>query len=171
VSELDRMVSGACGSWEQSFTAFADRHDIRSAPFLTVTDCETAALIAEHLAPRIQDKTVVEIGGGPGLLALAMGMLARRVYCIEANPLWAVTFTRLLLEKKPRNVSYLFGAAAEFVGAIRADVAVVCTHSDVVGMKKIGLQFAPEAIDVYGELIAANPGAFDAEARRMRDLA
>jgi hypothetical protein len=171
VSELDRMVSGACGSWEQSFTAFADRHDIRSAPFLTVTDCETAALIAEHLAPRIQDKTVVEIGGGTGLLALAMGMLARRVYCIEANPLWAVTFTRLLLEKKPRNVSYLFGAAAEFVGAIRADVAVVCTHSDVAGLQRIGRQFAPEVIDVWGELIAANPSAFDAEARRLRDLA
>jgi predicted RNA methylase len=148
LSELDRVVSAACGSWEQSFSAFAERHDIRSAPFLTVTDWETAALIAEHLAPRIQDKIVVEIGGGTGLLSLAMGMLARRVYCIEGNPVWAATFTQVLLERKQRHVSYLFGAADQFVGAIRADVAVVCTHSDVCGMQRIGRQFAPEVIDV-----------------------
>jgi hypothetical protein len=28
-------------------------------------------------------------------------------------------------------MSYLFGASDEFVGGIRGDVAVVCTHSDV----------------------------------------
>jgi hypothetical protein len=39
------------------------------------------------------------------------------------------------------------GAADQFVGAIRA----------VAGLQRIGRQFAPEVIDVYGELIAANP--------------
>lgn len=92
---------------EQSlFDRFAERHNIRAASNLTVTDFETAVLIAEQLAPRIEGKTVVEIGGGIGMLAVAMGVLAKRVYCIEANPLWSMTFAQFLLAKKPRNVSY-----------------------------------------------------------------
>jgi hypothetical protein len=71
-------------------------------------------------------------------------------------------------ERKPKHVSFLFGAADEFVGCIRADVAVICTYSDVEGMKLIGKQFAPVVIDVYGDLIAANPDAFDPDARQAR---
>lgn len=146
---------------------FAERHNIRSATILTVTDAETAVLIAERLAPRIEGKTVVEIGGGIGLLSLAMATTAERVFCIEANPMWAVYFTQTLLERKRKNISFLFGAADEFVGYIRADVAVICTHSDVEGMRLIGAQFA-EVVDVYGEMVDENPDAFDPDARRMR---
>jgi hypothetical protein len=150
------------------YEKFAERHNIRAAPNLTVTDFEIAAMLADHLAPRIEGKTVIEIGGGIGMLALAMGAIAKRVYCIEANPLWSMTFAQFLLETKPRNVSYLCGAADEFVGCIRADVAIICTHSDVRGMKLVGAQFAPEVIDVYGEMIDANPDAFDPWARSVR---
>lgn len=166
------MLFEICETMEQTepYLAFADRHNIRSAAILTVTDAETAALIAERLAPRIENKTVVEIGGGIGLLSLAMGSIAKRVYCIEANPMWSMIFTQVLLEKKQKNVSFLFGVAEEFIDCIKADVAVICTHSDVQGLRLLGKQFAPEVIDVWGELIDGNPEAFDFDARRMRQL-
>ncbi len=148
---------------------FSDRHGIRSAAVLTVYDDETAGLLAEHLAPRIAGKTVIEIGGGIGLLALHLGLVAKRVYCIEANPMWSWTFANVLLKQKPKNVSFLFGAADEFE-AIRGDVALFCTHSDVAGMRAIAARFAPVVIDVHGELIAANPEAFDTRARLLRAI-
>jgi predicted RNA methylase len=154
-----------------TYDQFAERHNIRAAPHLTVTDFETAALIADRLAPRIRGKIVVEIGGGIGMLSVAMGAIARRVYCIEANPLWSMTFARFLLDKKPKNVSFMLGAADEFLGCIRADVAVICTHSDVVGMKLVGAQFANTVIDVYGEMMDENPEGFDPWARAVRPFA
>jgi hypothetical protein len=65
-------------------------------------------------------------------------------------------------------MSYLFGAGDEFIGCIRGDVAVICTHSGVEAMKLLGSQFAPETIDVYGEMIEADPGRFDPLASRLR---
>lgn len=151
--------------------AYAERHGIRAAPHLTVDDDEIASLIVEHLTPRIEGKTIVEIGGGIGLLSLHMAAVAKRVFCIEANPMWSATFTELLLRRKPKNLSFLFGAADEFVGYIKGDIALVCTHSDVAGMKAIGSNFARTVIELYGEMIAANPGAFDPWARRARSMA
>jgi hypothetical protein len=170
VSDFRRMLSEVYEIMEMSvaYSSFAERHNIRSAPILTVMEDDTAKSICALLARRIAGKKVVEIGGGIGLLSLAMASVAQRVYCIEANPTWAAAWTQILVEKKPRNMSYLFGAADEFVGCIRADVAVVCTHSDVQGMKLLGSQFAPEVIDVYGEMIDANPVGFDALATRLR---
>jgi hypothetical protein len=152
----------------EAYSAFAERHNIRSAPNLTVIGDEMAELVCRHLAPRIAGRTVVEIGGGIGLLSLAMASVAKRVFCIEANPIWAAAWTQILLEKKPRNLNYLFGAADEFVGCIRGEVAVVCTHSDVQNLKLVAQQFGPKVIDVYGELIEANPAGFDPLASRLR---
>lgn len=150
---------------------YSNRHGIAAQAVLTVTDDETAVAIAAHLAPRIEGKTVVEIGGGIGLLSLHLGTIARRVYCIEANPMWSWTFAEVLLKSKPRNVSFLFGAADEFLGCIRGDVAIYCTHSDVTGMGLIAAQFAPVVIDVYGELIKGAPENFDPLAVALRPLA
>lgn len=155
----------------ESSRAYSERHNVNSAAVLTVIDDETASLIADHLAPRIEGKTVVEIGGGIGLLALHMGMIAKRVYCIEANPMWSWTFAEVLLRAKPKNVSYLFGSADEFLGDVKGDVAVYCTHSDVAGMGLVAAQFAPVVIDVYGELIAEYPEAFDPVASKLRTAA
>lgn len=167
---LQRMLSDIYNQFEgsQMMADYTERHNIKSAAVLTVIDDETAAALAEHLEPRITGKTVVEIGGGIGLLSLHMARVAKRVYCFEANALWAWTFAKVLLEHKPKNVSYIFGAADEFVGTIKTDVAVIATHSDIAGMKLIGQQFAPVAIDVYGEIIDKNPEAFDPFARRAR---
>ena len=112
----------------------------------------------------------MEIGGGIGLLALHLGQVAKRVYCIEANPVWASCFLAALLANKPKNVSYLFGAADEFADQIKADVAIFCTHSGIASMKKAAAMFAPEVIDIYGELIDINPTAFDPTARMLRAM-
>lgn len=155
----------------ESAHAYTERHGISAQSVLTVTDDELADSIAEHLGPRIEGKTVVEIGGGIGLLACHMGYLAKRVYCIEANPMWSWIFTAQLYRTKPKNVSFLFGAADEFVGCIKADVAVFCTHSGVDQMRLVAGQFAREVIDVYGEMIKAAPDKFDAMASYLRRFA
>jgi hypothetical protein len=168
-SLLDEVYTSFEGS--EALMEYSARHGVDSAGVLTVTDDETAAMIASYLEPRITGKTVIEIGGGIGLLSLHLGLIARRVYCIEANPLWTSCFIAALLAAKPKHVSYLFGAADEFAGQIRGDVALFCTHSGVSSMHTIAAQFAPMVIDVYGEIIAGAPEEFDALARHLRGIA
>lgn len=172
MTELSRTLDAIYEALEGSETTrdYSERHGIASAAILTVLDDETAGLIAEHLAPRIEGKTVVEIGGGIGLLALHLGLHAKRVYCIEANPMWSWVFAGSLLAQKPKNVSFLFGSADEFLGVVKGDVAIYCTHSDVKGMGLVAAQFAPMVIDVYGELIKNAPHHFDAVARTLREV-
>lgn len=155
----------------RSLDDYLTDHGIRSEDILTVTDDDMAAAITYHLEPRIAGKTLVEIGGGIGLLSLHMGTVAKRVFCIEANPLWASSFVAALLDQKPKNVSFLFGSADEFRGHIRADVAVICSHSGLAAMNSEAANFAPIVIDVYGELISSNPEAFDPTARTLREFA
>lgn len=172
VPTLAKMFSDVYNSMEGSDASidYSERHNINAAAVLTVIDDETAHLIMERIADRIEGKTVVEIGGGIGLLSLHMGQIAKRVYCIEANPMWSWTFANVLLKTKPKNVSFLFGAADEFLGTIKADVAVYCTHSDVAGMGLVARQFAPVVIDFYSELIAENPEGFDKTAVALRNM-
>lgn len=149
---------------------YSKRHGIESAAVLTITDDETASLVALSIAPQIEGKIIVEIGGGIGLLAMHMGYIAKQVYCIEANPIWASCFLASLIANKPKNVSYLFGAADEFDGQIQADIAVFCTHSGVKSMKVAASKFAPIVIDIYGEIIAGAPEKFDKTARKLREI-
>ena len=150
---------------------YATRHGVRSAPNLTVATDEIAALIASHLEPRVRNKTVVDVGGGIGLLGLHLADIAAHVFVIEANPVWSLAYLDLFHKQKPSNMSFCFGAAEEFVGRITADIAIVATHSDVSGMMSIASRFAPVCVDVYGELIALNPAAFDEWARNARGKA
>lgn len=165
---LDETYEAMEGS--EASLAYSERHGIAAAAILTVLDDNHALLIAERLRPRIEGKTVVEIGGGIGLLALHLGLIAKRVYCIEANPMWSWAFAEILLQQKPKNVSFLFGAADEFVGAIKGDIAIYCTHSDVKGIGLVASQFARTVIDVYGELIREAPHHFDPTARALRGI-
>ncbi len=172
MGELHEMLNTVYDEMEGSDAAaeYSERHGIASAAVLTVIDDNHAMLIAERLRPRIEGKTVIEIGGGIGLLACHLGHVAKRVYCIEANPMWSWVFAGAIMAQKPRNVSFLFGAADEFLGTFRGDVALYCTHSDVAGMGLVAAQFAPVVIDVYGELIREAPDHFDPTARVLRDF-
>ena len=107
---------------------YAERHGMEAAPILTVHDDETAHNIVGAIHDRIAGRTVIEIGGGIGLLALHMGTVARRVWCIEAN------------------------------------------HSGISSLKTLAGQFAPNVIDIYGEILEANPEEFDALALKLRKL-
>ena len=169
----DRMLREVYRAFEGSYAAdeYSLRHNIKSAAILTITDDETAHAVLEFIGPRIEGKTVVEIGGGVGLLSLHMGDVAKRVYCIEANPMWSWIFAAQLLHEKPKNVSYLFGSADEFFGSIKADVAIFCTHSGVESMREVSRKFAPIVIDVYGEVISKNQDAFDPLASMLRKSA
>lgn len=106
---------------------YVDRHGIKSEPILTVIDDRMASAIAAYLVPRIEGKTVVEIGGGIGLLACHLGLYAKRIFVIEANPVWSQAFVACLLAGKPKNVSYLYGAADEFAGLFQADLKALNT--------------------------------------------
>lgn len=173
MSDVAALLKRACCLMEDSDVGaeYMSRHGVRSAAVLTIVADELGAGIADMLAPRIAGKTIVEIGGGIGLLAFHLARHARRVYCIEANPLWSSAFVSTLFARKPRNVSYLFGVAEEFAGDISGDVAVFATHSGVDSMHDAGLLFCPIVIDIYGEMIAARPEAFDPLARAMRPFA
>lgn len=133
MSELKNVLDSAYNAMQGSEVSldYSARHGIASQAVLTITDDDTASRVADYLAPRIERKTVVEIGGGIGLLALHMGHIAKRVYCIEANPMWSSVFVWTLLKSKPRNVSFLFGTADEFVGAIKADVAIFGDYAEL----------------------------------------
>lgn len=170
MDDLRRLLDEVYNEFEGSepLARYMERHGVNSAGVLTILDDNHAMLVAERLRPRIEGKVVVEIGGGIGLLAMHLGHVAKRVYCIEASPMWAEAFVHVLLAQKPRNVSYLFGSADEFIGPVRGDVALFCTHSDVSGMRLVASQFAPVVIDVYGELIEQAPEHFDHTARALR---
>lgn len=132
---------------------YMDRHDVGSLGILTIAGDEEAALVAEHLRDRIAGKIVVEVGGGIGLLALHMSTIASHVYVIEASPVWTHLWMMFFMARKPKNVTFIFGAAQEMAGQLHADVAMFCTHSDAVGMRQVGATLANEVIDVYGEIV------------------
>jgi len=148
--------------------AYADRHDVRAAPTLTVKSDDVAAAIVDRLEPRIRGKVIVDVGGGTGLLGMHLARVAQKVFVIEANPILTMAWVDLHHRIKPKNLSYLFGSASEFVGTVKADVALVLTHSGLTSMMAVARQLAVEAIDVYGEMVDENPAAFDEWAREAR---
>lgn len=132
--------------------AYDERHNVSALGILTVTDRDTAKRIAQALAPSVRGKTVIEIGAGIGLLALELASYARRVFAIEADPAWSWVFVEHLYERKPPNLSWVFGAAEEFAGLLRGDVAIFCTRSGRESMRKAAGLFAPVVIDVYADV-------------------
>ena len=132
---------------------YCRRHGVESAGILTIYDDERAHLTADYLAPCVRNKVAVEVGGGIGLLALHLAEHAKHVYVIEADPNWTWVFVSILLKDKPKNVTFIFGAASEMEGILHADVAYFCTHSGRRSMRETAIKFAPVVIDVYADLI------------------
>lgn len=154
MSELAEMLDYFYEQMEGSelAEAYCDRHGIDSCGILTVYDDEKAALLAEHLRERIAGKVIVEIGAGIGLLACYLAEHAAKVIAIEADPSWMSSFVIALYQKKPKNLTYIFGVAEELAGMVRGDIALFCTHSGHKSMRHAASMFAPEVIDVYSEL-------------------
>lgn len=155
MSKIDKMIECVYESMEgnEQVEKYHHRHGVKSAGILTVTNDETAEAIARYLEERIRGKVVVEIGGGIGLLAMHMAMYAARVFVIEADPMWTSMEVAMFYKRKPKNVTFIFGAADEMAGHIKADVALFCTHSAAKDMRRAAMLFAPQVIDVYGEIV------------------
>lgn len=153
-TELGTLVDGYYEAMDGSemLEGYHRRHGTESACILTVLDDEKAGLIAEYLRPRIEGKVVVEVGAGIGLLACHLATVARRVYAIETDPAWTSCFLAVLYDKKPPNLTFIFGRA-EDAPPIAADVALFCTHSGHFALTRVAALFAPEVIDVYAEVV------------------
>lgn len=132
------------------------RHGTESALILTNFDDERAALVTGYLADRIVGKVVVEVGAGIGILACHLATVARKVYAIEVDPAWTSCFLAALYERKPPNLTFIFGRA-EDAPPICADVALFCTHSGHASLYRAATLFAPVVIDVYSELAVITP--------------
>lgn len=158
MSEIQELLEQyyEAGDGSERLEAYHARHGTQSAGILTVIDDERAGMIVEYLRPRIAGKIVVEIGAGIGLLACHLATVASRVYAIEADPNWTSCFLAVLYERKPANLTFIFGAA-EQAPPFAADVAVFCTLSGRRAMYEAGARFAPEVIDVYAELLRDRP--------------
>jgi len=77
---------------------------------------------------------------------MEMARFAKQVYAIEADPAWAWVFTECLYQKKPSNLTYIFGTAESVANIIRGDVAVIFTRSGYEAMMAVADRICPEVI-------------------------
>ena len=144
---VDRCVgvqSVVLGSADQ--VAYDERMGIHAKHYLTMVGTADARWILDKIADCIAGKTVVEIGAGVGVLAIALAGKAKHVYAIEADPCWSFVFARYLYRGKPTNLTYILDRAENLVDVIKADVAIVVTGSDADNLRELAGKFAPEVI-------------------------
>lgn len=125
------------------------RHNINSLGILTIYDSKKPFKALRIFGSSLRDKVVVEIGAGVGLAAIELAKIAKHVYAIEADPAWSWLFTKHLYKNKPTNLTWIFGNAEDMIGKIKADTAIIFTHSDLKNLQNLGLSFAPKSILAY----------------------
>ena len=128
---------------------FMQRHNINSLGILTICEPAKAIEAVKVFGDSLKDKIVVEIGAGIGIVAIEIAKVAKHVYAIEADPAWTWLFTKYLYQNKPANLTWIFGNAQDMVDKINADTTIIFTHSDLKGLQKLGLSFAPKSILAY----------------------
>ena len=122
---------------------YHQRQGIKSMLILTVADEKDGLLEAAKLSKYVKGKTVVEIGSGTGVLAIALAQYAKMVYAFEADPAWSWCFIEHLYRKMPSNLLWIFGNAEHATGMLRADVAIIYSRSGQENMKEIARKMAP----------------------------
>jgi hypothetical protein len=127
-------------------TAYDERMGLKSKKYLTMMRPSDAKWILDKVRDRITGKTVVEIGAGIGVLAVALAAHASRVYAIEADPMWSFVFSRYLYQAKPTNLTFILDRAENLVDVIKADVAICVTGSAEDQLRELCSRFAPEVI-------------------------
>lgn len=128
---------------------FHDRHGTESLLILTCYDEPSVRRVLKKIHHEIRGKRVVEIGSGVGCLAERMAEYAKHVFAIEADPAWTEVFVHHLYQRKPPNLTWIFGNAEEVADWLRGDVAIICTRSGLESMKVVALRMAPKVIAVY----------------------
>lgn len=161
--------------------AFERREDIKTSHIATIVRPENTRWIVERLAVKfngkgceqcdaagglrdrcpvcagrggikaLADMTIVEIGAGIGWLAVDLARVARRVFAIEADPLFSQAFGRKLYEEKSSNLTWIFGTATPEMATWipKADLVVIVTGSDDERLRKLGEHFAK----MYGDVV------------------
>lgn len=133
----------------KSAEEFHTKHMTPSCGVITVFQKKRVMDIMDKISTDIYGKTIIEVGAGVGLLAIAMATISKRVYAIESDPAWSWAFTKILYEIKPPNLTFIFGKAENMVGILKADVAVLVTRSGHIEMQNVARQIADKVIDVY----------------------
>jgi|SRR3990167_2204795 len=147
---LEACIEGIYGTmYEEAdmLENYHKRHGTESQLILTMASLSSARAVAESIRSNIAGKTVIEVGAGVGLLALAMAGIAERVYAIEVDPGWSWGFIRHIYHRKPKNLTFIFGAAEEMLGILHGDVAVVRTRSGRERMLALASLFAPIVLE------------------------
>lgn len=126
--------------------AYDARAGLRSKRYLTMLAPHDAQWIVDRVRDRIAGKVVVELGAGIGVLAVALASHAKRVFAIEADPMWSWVFSRWLYRSKPNNLTFIMDMAEHLTDVIKADVAIVVTGSDEERLRATAERFAPEVI-------------------------
>ena len=75
---------------------------------------------------------------------------AKHVYAIEVDPAWTWAYLKHLYEKKPTNLTWIFGRAEDVADHIKADVAVIATRSGHAAMHAVAERIAPLVLHVHG---------------------
>lgn len=145
MSALSDEIEGVYETLEgdEECQQYHHRHGTESMLVLTQYRRERAALIAESIREQIAGKRVVEIGAGVGILAIELARYAKSVVAIDVDPAWSWIFTTYLYREKPPNLTWVFGTAESIAEWLRADVAVVVTHSGKQAMYGIAEKIAP----------------------------
>lgn len=125
---------------------FHRRHMTPSCGVITVYNKQAVSKIMNQIAEQIEGKTVIEIGAGVGMLAIAMANIADKVYAIESDPAWSWAFTKILYDIKPPNLTFIFGKAESVIKWLKGDVAVVVTRSGTTELRALASKFAPVVI-------------------------
>lgn len=152
---IDAVYEQVGAGMAEAAEEYHRRHMTASMGILTVYDPRTAHDLIRPIRKAIHGKTVVEIGAGIGVLAIEMCRYSPKVIAIESDPAWSWVFTQHLYERKPANLTWVFGRAEEIAEWVRADVAVIATRSGREAMLQVAKRMAPEVIEMY----AATRGA------------
>jgi protein-L-isoaspartate O-methyltransferase len=132
---------------------YQERVGVKAAHIATIVSDKNATWMMAKMLPRIAGKVVVEIGAGLGVLAVEMARHAFRVFAIDSDPQFTASFANALYLTRPPNLTWIFDTAEGVIesglaAAMKADVAVVVTGSDEVGLCKLAQAFVREPSDV-----------------------
>lgn len=130
---------------------YHERHMTQSLGILTVCSAFDARRLIKPLRGKLLNKSVVEIGAGVGFLALELARYAHTVFAIESDPGWSWFFTHHLYQHKPPHLTWIFGRAESIASVLRADIAVIATHSGHKAMEAVARRMATEVIWIHGE--------------------
>jgi ribosomal protein L11 methylase PrmA len=132
---------------------YQERVGVKAAHICTIVTPENTTWMMAKMLPRIAGKVVVEIGAGLGILAVEMARHAARVFAIDSDPQFTASFANALYQKRPPTLTWIFDTAegvlaSGLAAAMKADIAVLVTGSDEVGLCKIAASFVASPSDV-----------------------